>query len=260
MNSHPNLSVDVGHVAFGDTTSMTGDGALGHFLHKVAGRKWFNAETECEAGCGIVPITYREKSLVNALQWIIGVEWYLLVADPWRVAMSTDHPNGGSFLAYPEMIHLLMSRDYRREVLQRLPERVRGRCLLPDLDREYTLNEIAIITRAGPAKLLGLTHKGHLGTGADADVTVYAPGRTPRETFELPRYVLKAGEIVAEGGEIRASPFGPILHVAPGYDDAVLPGLRRWFADRYSISFENYAVGPEYLGRGAVAVPCGGMR
>ena len=66
-----------------------------------------------EAGCGIVPIKYKDKSLVHALQWAIGLEWYLLVEDPWRVAMSTDHPNGGSFLAYPQIIRLLMDRTYR---------------------------------------------------------------------------------------------------------------------------------------------------
>ncbi len=47
---------------------------------------------------------------MHALQWAIGLEWYLLVEDPWRVAMSTDHPNGGSFLAYPQIIRLLMDR------------------------------------------------------------------------------------------------------------------------------------------------------
>ena len=68
-----------------------------------------------EAGCGIAPIKYKNKSLVHALQWAIGLEWYLLVEDPWRVVMSTDHPNGGSFLAYPQIIRLLMDRTYRQE-------------------------------------------------------------------------------------------------------------------------------------------------
>ena len=66
-----------------------------------------------EAGCGIVPIEYKNKSLINALQWAIGLEWYLLIDDPWRVVMSTDHPNGGSFLAYPQIIRLFMDRTYR---------------------------------------------------------------------------------------------------------------------------------------------------
>jgi len=254
VNSHPNLTVDVGQVMFGETTSMTGDGPLGHYLHKVTGRKWFNSETECEGGCGIVPITYRDKSLVNALQWAIGLEWYLLVNDPWRVAMSTDHPNGGSFVAYPEIIALLMSKDYRREVLKRLPVGVKDRCTLAELEREYTLSEIAIITRAGPARMLGLKHKGHLGVGADADITVYTPGSDLRFMFELPRYVFKAGELIVEQGEIRKVPFGPTLCVQPSYDPAILDDVRPWFEQHYSLAFANYPVGDEYLTHGKVEV------
>ena len=64
--------------------------------------------------------------------------------------------------------------------------------LLDDLDREYTLDEIAIITRAGPARLLGLRDKGHLGVGADADVTIYDDRADREEMFATPRYVIKA--------------------------------------------------------------------
>ena len=45
-------------------------------------RKWSNSDIEMEAGCGIVPIKYKEKSFVHALQWAIGLEWYLLVERP----------------------------------------------------------------------------------------------------------------------------------------------------------------------------------
>ncbi len=148
---------------FGETTSMTGDGPLGHYLHKVTGRKWFSSDTEMETGCGIVPIEYKDKSLVHSVQWAAGLEWYLLVDDPWRIAMSTDHPNGGSFLAYPEIIALLMDRGLRRDLLKTLPPDVRQRTVLDSLEREYTLDEIAIITRAAPARILGLDRKGHLG-------------------------------------------------------------------------------------------------
>jgi formylmethanofuran dehydrogenase subunit A len=249
VNEHDNLTVDVGQVLFGETTSMTGDGPLGYYLHKVTGRKWFNADTEMEAGCGIVPITYKDKSFVHALQWAIGLEWYLLVKDPWRVAMSTDHPNGGSFLAYPEIIQLLMDRSYRQEMLKRVHPRVRERCLLKDLDREYSLAEIAIITRAGPARILGLKNKGHLGPGADADITIYSPGADKRAMFALPRYVIKAGEIVVEGGEIRRDSYGQTLHVSPAYDEGVVPDIKKWFESHYTIRFANYPVDAEYLSR-----------
>lgn len=237
VNARDNITVDVGQVLFGETTSMTGDGPLGYFLHKVTGRKWFNGETECEGGCGIVPITYKEKSFVHALQWACGLEWYLLVRDPWKIAMSTDHPNGGSFTAYPEIIALLMSRDYRREVLSRLPAKLKAACTLHDIDREYTLEEIAVVTRAAPARMLGLRAKGHLEVGADADAVVYTPQANRRSMFELPRLVFKSGRLVVEQGEIRLASYGPVLSVAPDYDRASEPVIRRWMEakDRKSV-------------------------
>lgn len=256
INAHPEITVDVGQVLFGETTSMTGDGPLGYYLHKVTGRKWTNADTEMEAGCGIVPVTYKEKSLVHALQWAIGLEWYLLVKDPWQVAMSTDHPNGGSFLAYPEIIQMLMDRNYRHEILKRINPRVLERSVLKDLTREYTLDEIAIITRAGPARMLGLTQKGHLGSGADADITIYNESRDIKAMFELPWMVLKAGEVVVEKGEIRSESIGNTLHVSPSLDSAAMPDIQKWFESFYTIQFENYPVTPDYLCGGGVTVPC----
>ena len=247
VNSHPEITVDVGQVMFGDTTSMTGDEPLGYYLHKVYGTKWFSADTELEAGCGITRIKYRNKSLIHAWQWAIGLEWYLMVHDPWRVVMSTDHPNGGSFLAYPQIIRLLMDRDFRRDTLKTVHPEVQRRSALGDLTREYTLNDICIITRAGPAKILGLDHKGHLGPGADADITIYEPHENKQTMFELPKYVIKDGRILVEQGEIRDTTFGKTLHVAPAHDRDRESDIADWFEKFYTIRFRNYPVGPEYL-------------
>jgi formylmethanofuran dehydrogenase subunit A len=229
-------------VLFGNTTSMTGDGPVGYFLSRLYGGKWYSSDTEMESGCGVTPIKYKNKSLVHALQWAIGLEWYLQVRDPWRVAMSTDHPNGGSFLAYPHIIRLLMDRTYRQDVLKTCHPRVRDRSTLADLDREYTLGEIAVITRAGPARILGLQHKGHLGAGADADVTIYTPHENKETMFELPRMVIKAGQVIIDQGELREAPFGKTLHVAPQYDRQVEDDIRQWFEQNYSVRWRNYPV------------------
>lgn len=256
VNTHDNVTVDVGQVLFGSTTSMTGDGPLGYFLHNVYGTKWFSADTEMESGCGIAPIKYRNKSLVHAMQWAIGLEWYLMVDDPWKVVMSTDHPNGGSFLAYPQIVRLLMDSAFRRETLERVHPAVKERSALPDLDREYSLNEICIITRAAPAKILGLDHKGHLGVGADADITIYTPHENRETMFELPRYVIKSGRILVEEGEIRESLTGKTIHVAPEYDRDIETDIREWFEQYYSIRFRNYPVSDHYL-HDSEQAPCG---
>ena len=256
VNRHENISVDVGQVMFGQTTSMTGDGPLGYFLHQVYGTKWFNSDLELEAGCGIAPITYRNKNRVHAWQWAIGLEWYLSVQDPWRVAMSTDHPNGGSFLSYPQVIRLLMDRTYRQDMFRTVHPAVRQGSAVADMDREYSLNEIAIITRAGPARLLGLTDKGHLGVGADADITIYMPHADQEQMFQLPRYVLKAGRVVVEDGELREAPDGNTLFVAPEYDPAVEKPIADWFQQYYSVQMRNYPVSLESI-QGPVQIRCG---
>jgi formylmethanofuran dehydrogenase subunit A len=245
INAHANLSVDVGQVMFGETTSMTADAGVGEFLQRVTGRKWLSHDVELETGCGVVPIKYEDKNVVHATQWAIGLEWFLCVDDPWRIALSTDHPNGGSFLAYPQIMALLMDRGLRADTLAALPAKVKDRCPLGDLPREYSLSEIAIITRAAPARILGLKSKGHLGPGADADVTIYRPDADKTRMFSMPRYLIKGGEIVLDDGEIRQSVDGSLLHVAPERDPDAELGIADWFNDRSSIRFANYAISEE---------------
>jgi formylmethanofuran dehydrogenase subunit A len=251
VNSHANLSVDVGQVMFGDTTSLTGDAPLGYYLHEVTHRKWFNGDVELESGCGIVPVRYRNRSHFHTTQWAIGLEWFLTMTDPWRIALTTDHPNGGSFLAYPEIIRLLMDREYRKEACRSVNQKALKRTGLLELDREYSLAEIAIITRAAPARLLGLPGKGHLGEGADADITLYDDSGPAGATFAAPRMVIKAGEVIVEDGEVRRDRPGRTLYVEPPWDPSLLPALEKWFSDFYTIQFDNYPVDMAYLSHAA---------
>jgi formylmethanofuran dehydrogenase subunit A len=228
---------------FGPATTVTADGPVEYLLHKSSGRKWVNIDVELETGCGIVPLVYKNKAAVTALQWAIGLELFLLSQDPWRVILSTDHPNGGSFLSYPALIQLLMDRTVRDARLKEVnPKLLAGSALADGLTREYTLNEIAIITRAGPARLLGLTRKGHLGPGADADVTIYGRDADIARMFAAPRYVIKGGSLLVEEGQLRRAPAGRRLRLAPKYDDALLPDLRRYFEAYSTVAFENYPV------------------
>jgi formylmethanofuran dehydrogenase subunit A len=241
FNAHTNLTTDAGAVLFGDAVTITADGPWQHLLYQLTGRKWGNLDVENETGCGIVPYVYKGRNLVNAIQWAVGLELLLLIDDPWRVFLTTDHPNGGCFWRYPEIIQLLMDCAFRRDQVKKLPEEAQKRIVLGDLDREYTLSEIAIITSAGPARALGLSRKGHLGVGADADVTIY-PGKPDAAgaLFTYPRYVLKGGTVVVEEGDVRAVSDGVEFIVRPTYDAGIEDYLRPIFERIYTLSFDNY--------------------
>jgi len=256
FNTHPNLTADAGAVLFGTTVTITADGPWQHLLYKLTGRKWGNLDVENETGCGVVPYTYKEKNLVNAIQWAVGLELLLLINDPWRIYLTTDHPNGAAFWRYPEIIQLLMNADFRREQLARLPSKALKRIVLPELTREYTLYEIAIITSAGPARGLGLPHKGHLGIGADADVALFNDTTNYAQMFAYPRYLIKNGTVVIEEGEVRKTVEGKGLIVQPGYDPKIEEYIRPLFQQYYTMSFDNYPVELERLEHRDLR-PCG---
>ena len=247
VNQHPNITCDIGQVMFGKATIMTADAPLAYVLRGFTKNKWVNVDTECESGCGIVPFTYQEHVYTHTLQWAIGLEMFLLSQDPWRIILSTDHPNGGSFMNYPKLIRLLMDSSYRKEEMGRVNQKAIATSALNDLDREYTLNEIAIITRAGPARALGLKNKGHLGPGADADITIYDEMENKEMMFNAPRYVIKSGVPIISNHEFIRDYTGRLLHISPEYDEAVEETIRPFFEDFYSIEFDNYAVNDSYL-------------
>jgi formylmethanofuran dehydrogenase subunit A len=245
FNAHPNLTCDAGAVLFGNAVTITADGPWQHLLYQLTGRKWGNLDVENETGCGIVPYTYKGSNLVNAVQWAVGLELLLLIDDPWRIFLTTDHPNGACFWRYPEIIHLLMNADFRRERVRALPEAALSRIFLDEIDREYTLSEIATITSAGPARALGMKQKGHLGIGADADLAIYNEKPDGELTFRYPRYVIKGGELAVEEGEIRSLSDGHEFVVTPTYNADIEAYLRDRFEESYTMSFENYPVSLE---------------
>ena len=222
LKANPNVSIDVGQILFQQTVTASGDTMRQHANAGLASpRKWIGADIECDAGCGVVPFRYREQSYVNALQWAIGLELFLLMPDPWRIVLTTDHPNGAPFTSYPHLIRLLMDKGFRDEQLAKLHPDVAANCALKEMKRELTLDEIAVMTRAAPARLLGLADRGHLREGAVADIAVYREAADPEAMFTTAAWVLKDGAVVVKNGDIVATPAGGVHFAEPGYDDAI---------------------------------------
>ncbi|KXA95048.1 hypothetical protein AKJ65_02725 [candidate division MSBL1 archaeon SCGC-AAA259E19] len=255
VNKNDNISCDIGQVIFDDVTTMTADGPWQHRLYKLSGKKWNNHDVEMEAGSGIVPYKFKKSNAANAVQWTIGLEVALLVDDPWRVYPTTDHPNAGPFYYYPKMFGWLMSEDLRNEVLEDAPKAASSRSELGSIEREYSLYEIAIATRAGPAKRLGLENKGHLGVGADADVAIYDFDEDNIEkSFSKAKYVIKDGELVVKNGEVVKNKKGKTLWTKT--EGEITDEMREDFSKYYTIEMKNYPVSDNYLPR-EEAINCG---
>jgi formylmethanofuran dehydrogenase subunit A len=259
INRHNHATIDMGQVVFTDTTTMTADGPFQYSLYTLTGNKWVNSDVETETSGGIVPFRYRRKSPVHALQWSIGLELALLVQDPWKIFLTTDHPNAGPFTSYPRIVTWLMSRLARDKVLNKIHRKARRKSLLPSIDREYSFYEIAIVTRAGQAKALNMNEKGHLGVGADADVAIYPidplkvdPSREygkVRKALERAAYTIKQGEIVVKDGEVVKPVNGRTFWVDPivSSEWKTEEEVKNKFKEYWTVEYENYPVPERYL-------------
>ncbi|WP_078119736.1 formylmethanofuran dehydrogenase subunit A [Thiosocius teredinicola] len=234
FNAHANITMDVGQVLFGQTVTISGDVLRQFEARGIANpNKWVIWESE-DGGGGIVPFKYRQRNFVNALQWAIGLELFLLADDPWRLFFTTDHPNGAPFTAYPELFRLLMDRDYRNRWLSDINAEAADICLLRHLDREYDLNDIAIMTRAAPARLLGLADRGHLAPGAVADIAVYEEQDDKAAMFARAHLLFKDGQKVVEHGRVTRNCFGKTHAVAPEFSTDIERSIGNYF-DRYHL-------------------------
>ncbi|MBL1321393.1 MAG: formylmethanofuran dehydrogenase subunit A [Methylophaga sp.] len=258
INKHKNITADVGQILFGQTVTASGDTMRQHAAHPHASpNKWVVMDIECDAGCGVLPFKYKDQSYVNALQWMIGLETFLMVDDPWRVFLTTDHPNGAPFTSYPHLIRLLMDKTFRNDILSTLHPEAQKASHLASLDREYTLYEIAIMTRAGAAKLVGLADRGSLGVGTAADITVYTDDEDREKMFSKPDYVFKDGTMVVKDGEIVEVTWGTTHVVKPEYDNSIEKSLKPYFDKYHTQKLGNFKISDDEIvddGRGSLTV------
>jgi len=259
INNHDHITFDMGQIIFTDTTTMTADGPFEYTLYQLSGHKWVNSDVETETSGGIIPFRYKRKNPVNAIQWSIGLELALMTKNPWKVFMTTDHPNAGPFTAYPKILAWLASKKARKATFDRLHRKAQRRSLLPSINRELSLYDLAIVTRAGQAKSLGLKEKGHLGVGADADVAIFNLNpekvdiaqkyKTFRRAFSNTAYTIKGGKILTKDGEILQQSPGKTmwLDVQTSCKVEVDEEIKRKFREYWTVEFDNYPVSNHYL-------------
>ncbi len=260
---HDHFTSDMGQIVFGRATTMTGDGPFQFSLYQMTHGKWANIgiDVEMSGGAGVVPYTYKTSSLANSVQWTIALEYALSLDDPWRCVLTTDHPNAGPFTMYPLIISWLMSKKARDEWMTQIHPSARDRSSLNEIDREWGLSEIAVSTRAAPARILGIDKfTGHLGISADADIAVYDFNPQKADINSSPRGIVKTfstsyltvlhGAIVSKKGVVDGTHHGNVLTAKPSFSpetwqqttDRLEPLFDRWYAH----SIHNYPVPERY--------------
>ena len=128
---------------------------------------------------------------------------------------------------------------------------------LASIEGEYTLQEIAIMTRAGAARLIGLQNRGQLSSGSWADITVYTDDSDRQKMFEKPDYVFKDGELVVVDGKVVHSKWGTTHVVKPDFDKSIEKDLKIYFDKYLTMKLDNFKISDDEItedGRGSITV------
>ena len=102
--------------------------------------------------------------------------------------------------------------------------------------------EIAIMTRAAPAKILGLNDRGSLKPGKIADISIYDPKKNIDDMFSYAKYVFKDGVNVIKDGKIINIQKGRTKAIKLNFDKKIQKDIQKWFDNYYSVKIENFVV------------------
>jgi formylmethanofuran dehydrogenase subunit A len=103
------------------------------------------------------------------------------------------------------------------------------------------------MTRAAPAKILGLNDKGSLKEGSNADIAIYDPKKPIDKMFSSAEYVFKNGiEIVREGQILRHLKTSTNC-LKLNYDRNIHKKIQNWFNNYYSLRLDEFEIDENFF-------------
>ncbi len=227
VNSNENIDLDLGFIGFDQINPLiTSDRRLIDSLLKAnnseATHKLIRAAIEFEGDTFATFRNFDKKNIANCYLWANALDIALNVKNIWQIQFSINFPNYANITDVPEIATWLMSKSARDTFMKDMNSDFLKENSLINNDKILTFNEFVILTRASPAKSLGLgSIKGNLGIGADADINIIDLSINDIDISKNPNsiktdlsnieYVIKAGTIIKEQEKIDLSLQGKIF-------------------------------------------------
>ena len=140
-----------------------------------------------------------------------------------------------------------MDYDYRSECASKINKTSYEMSYLRDIKRVYTMNDIAIMTRSEPAKILGLSDRGSLAPGCLADISIYNPNLKYDKMFRKPVYVFKDGNEIVKNGKINNFFKTKTQALNLSYDKNIEKYINKWIGKQYSLNTDDLSVDGNYF-------------
>ena len=118
---------------------------------------------------------------------------------------------------------------------------------IKSIKRTYNLYEIVIMTRAAPARILGLKDRGSLKPGSIADISIYNPNIPIDDMFRAAEYVFKNGNEIVKKGKVLTHMQTVTKCLNLKYDVKIHKKIKSWFNNYYSLSLDEFEVDESFF-------------
>ena len=187
----------------------------------------------------------------NCTIWANGVDLALKIKNKWQVQLSVNFPNYSSISKVPQISSWLLSNKAREDFMQDFSSEFLKDNTISSNNESLSFFEYVIITRASPAKSLGIGDiKGNLGIGADGDLNIidlnlkkeniHNNYQSVIDAFSNLNYVIKSGKIIKKDQNLDLTSKGKIFWTEgiPKKDrDTFVLNKKKEFYEKYYSSF-----------------------
>ena len=262
LNENKNIDVDLGFVGFNEINPLiTSDRRLIDSLLNGENienrRKVISSAVEFEGDTFATLRSFDKKNLQDCIMWANAIDIPLKVNNKWQIQLSVNFPNYAQIDDIPRIATWLISKEARNKFMGGMNENFLKSNSLLDNDKSLTFNDFVILTRASPAKSLGLANiKGNLSIGADADINILDLNinntdiaknfKLFQETLSNIEYVIKAGEIIKHKEKIDLNSQGKIFWSKGKVDvenkDLIMNSKREFYQKYGSIFYKSMEI------------------
>jgi formylmethanofuran dehydrogenase subunit A len=178
LNETPYIGIDIGFLSFNEINPLiTSDRRLVNSILvsniDKNSHKLISSAVESEGDSFVSMRNLKKDNYNNCILWANALDLVLNIKNKFQICFSLNYPNYANITDIPEILTWLVSKKARDNYMKNMnPEFIKDNPL-KDNNKNLDFSELIIITRASPAKSLGLGNiKGNLSVGADGDLNI----------------------------------------------------------------------------------------
>ncbi len=213
--------------------------------------KLISSAVEFEGDSFISMRNFNKDNYHDCILWANALDLALNVKNKFQVSFSLNFPNYANITDIPEIITWLISKNARETFMKDMNKDFLKDNSLINSDKILSFSDFVCLTRASPAKALGLgSIKGNLGKGADGDINILnininevdisKDHQNLKKALTDIEYVIKSGNIVKKKENLNLDLQGAIFWSDGKIEsNQFVIGKKEEFYQKYSSMFYN---------------------